>query len=401
MQKRPQSTRAFTVEHVDGLARAGTLHLPHGPVRTPVFMPVGTQATVKGLTNAQMTDGDGLDLDICLANTYHLGLRPGGDALEALGGIHTFSRWPRNVLTDSGGFQMVSLLQFSQVTEHGVHFQSPVDGSAMLLTPERSMELQNQIGADIIMALDDVVPATATDAARFAEATERTIRWLDRCIRAHRRPQQQLLFGIVQGGLDTSLRQRCLQQIVQRPLPGYAIGGLAGGEEKRQFWRVVQQCTATLPPDRPRYCMGVGYPADLLVCVALGVDMFDCVYPARTARFGSALVDGPAPGVLKVRAADMAADYRPLSADCPQRCCRAYSRAYLHVLAARDASVVAQLLTLHNVAYLTRLMRRARQAIAEGDFPSWVQRWFRQQYPQHDYPNWVCEALAAAGLPLP
>lgn len=379
-------------------ARAATLHLPHGSVRTPVFMPVGTQATVKGLTADQMAGAE-LDLDIVLANTYHLGLRPGGDALAALGGIHHFSRWPRNVLTDSGGFQMVSLLRFARVTERGVHFQSPVDGSRTLLTPERSVELQNQIGADVIMALDDVVPSTAADPARFEEATHRTLRWLDRCAAAHRRPREQHLFGIVQGGLDARLRDICLRGLVQRDLPGYAIGGLAGGEDKAAFWRVVEQCAAALPAHKPRYCMGVGYPADLLVCVALGVDMFDSVYPARTARFGTALVDGRG-GALKIKSSQAAGDHRPIADDCPCACCQKYSRAYLNALMARDATVAGELLTLHNVSYLTRLMRGARAAIADGEFERFVGRWFLAQHPERDYPNWVRDALAAARVSL-
>ncbi|KAF6002727.1 Queuine tRNA-ribosyltransferase catalytic subunit 1 [Cyanidiococcus yangmingshanensis] len=387
----------FALQANDGDARAGVLHLGHGPVRTPVFMPVGTQATVKSVTSDQLAD---LDLDIILANTFHLGLRPGGETLSALGGVHTFANWPRNVLTDSGGFQMVSLLQLATISEEGVHFQSPVDGAQVLLTPELSIRLQNQIGADIIMALDDVVPTTASDPERFKEATARTIRWLDRCIAAHTRPREQLLFGIVQGGLDTELRCHCLNELATRDLPGYAIGGLAGGEEKDKFWRVVRQCTQLLPREKPRYCMGVGYPEDLLVCVALGVDMFDCVYPARTARFGSALVDGPAPGILKVRSAGMFADSRPIEPQCPCECCRHYSRAYLHVLMNRDPAVVGHVLTVHNISYLTRLMRSAREAIFTGSFANYLQRWFARRYPSGAYPNWVRDALATCGVGL-
>jgi queuine tRNA-ribosyltransferase len=360
-------------------------------------MPVGTQATVKSLTADQLAD---LDLDIILANTFHLGLRPGGETLSALGGVHTFANWPRNVLTDSGGFQMVSLLQLATISEEGVRFQSPVDGSQMLLTPELSIKLQNQIGADIIMALDDVVPTTASVPERFREATARTIRWLDRCIAAHSRPREQLLFGIVQGGLDAGLRRYCLDELAARDLPGYAIGGLAGGEEKDKFWRVVRQCTLRLPHEKPRYCMGVGYPEDILVCVALGVDMFDCVYPARTARFGSALVDGPAPGILKVRSASMFADARPIEPECPCECCRHYSRSYLHVLMNRDPAVVGHLLTVHNLCYLTRLMRGAREAIFSASYPEYLQKWFAKKYPGGAYPNWVREALAACGVTL-
>ena len=217
-------------------ARASLLSLPHGPVETPVFMPVGTQGTIKGLTSDQIHD---IGCQIILGNTYHLSNRPGANVVEELGGIHGFMNFDKNVLTDSGGFQMVSLVKLSSVTEEGVTFQSPVDGSMMLLTPEKSIHLQNQIGADIIMMLDDVVSSVATDHARFVEATQRTIRWLDRCIAAHQNPSDQNLFGIVQGGLDPDLRDYSLTETLKRDsfLPGYAIGGISGGEEKNKFWK--------------------------------------------------------------------------------------------------------------------------------------------------------------------
>ncbi|ETV99775.1 queuine tRNA-ribosyltransferase, variant [Aphanomyces invadans] len=279
------------VLHTHDRARACDLHLPHGTVHTPIFMPVGTQGTIKGITAEQMALPP-IDCKILLANTYHLALRPGTELLKDVGGLHDFMGWQRNILTDSGGFQMVSLLELAQITEVGVEFQSPVDGTTMLLTPEMSITHQNNIGADIIMALDDVAPSTIQDDARFLEATERTLRWIDRCIAAHKRPESQNLFGIVQGGLDTKpggLRERCIQGLIDRNLPGYAIGGLAGGEDKTSFWTVVALCAERLPANKPRYLMGVGYPVDLVVCSALGVDMFDCVYPTRTGRFGTAI----------------------------------------------------------------------------------------------------------------
>ncbi|EKX51466.1 hypothetical protein GUITHDRAFT_85003 [Guillardia theta CCMP2712] len=251
-------------------------------------MPVGTMAAVKGLTVDEL---EALDVPIILGNTYHLALRPGTELLDELGGLHDFMGWRRSILTDSGGFQMVSLLKLANITEEGVTFQSPSDGSQMLLTPEKSIQLQNEIGADIIMALDDVVSSTTPDPERVQEAMHRTLRWIDRCIAAHKKPDKQNLFGIVQGGLDLDLRATCCHELIKRNLPGYAIGGLSGGEAKDEFWKVVLCCTKLLPPNKPRYCMGVGYPIDLVVCVALGVDMFDCVYPARTARFGVALTD--------------------------------------------------------------------------------------------------------------
>lgn len=376
-------------------ARAGTLHLPHHSALTPMFMPVGTQASIKGLAPSQLLD-PAVDAQLILANTYHVGLRPGGDIVREMGGIHQFMKWPRAVLTDSGGFQMVSLLRFSTVTEQGVHFQSPVDGTEMLLTPERSIAIQNDIGADIIMALDDVVSSTTTG-PRVEEACHRTLRWIDRCIAAHANKRIQSLFGIVQGGLDMRLRQVCCRGLVEKNLPGYAIGGLSGGEEKDVFWKVVNQCTDMLPSDKPRYCMGVGYPEDIIVCVALGADMFDCVYPARTARFGTALVPS---GLLKIRNASMATDWRPIQDDCECHTCANYSRAYLHLLSPKDSSIGAQLLTLHNIAYLTRLTNKARQAIIDGRFEQFVQQFMLNLYPNKEYPKWSYDALTFAGVKL-
>jgi queuine tRNA-ribosyltransferase len=287
----------FEVLATDGRARATRLTFTRGEraCLTPMFMPVGTQGSLKGLTSQQLCD---LECQVVLGNTYHLANRPGTEVLRASGGLAQFMHYTRGgTLTDSGGFQMVSLLDLADISEEGVTFQSPVDGQQMLLTPEKSMQIQNDIGADIIMALDDVVSSVAADDERFEEATHRTIRWIDRCIAAHANPRKQALFGIVQGGLDARLRKLCMDGLLKRDkdLPGYAIGGLAGGEEKSAFCKVVSQCAAALPNDKPRYVMGVGYPLDLVLCTALGADMYDCVYPSRTARFGTALVpDGRA-----------------------------------------------------------------------------------------------------------
>ncbi|TYZ64046.1 hypothetical protein PybrP1_011904 [[Pythium] brassicae (nom. inval.)] len=345
-------------------ARASVLTLPHGAVRTPVFMPVGTQGAIKGLTAEQMALAP-IDCEILLANTYHLALRPGTELLADLGGIHEFMQWPRNVLTDSGGFQM------------------------------------NRIGADIIMALDDVVSSVVGDSARFQEATARTVRWLDRCVAAHAHPARQNLFGIVQGGLDVSdggLRDQCLDALIARDLPGYAIGGLAGGESKDAFWRVVAKCARRLPEHKPRYLMGVGYPLDLVVCSALGVDMYDCVYPTRTARFGTAIVPS---GLLKLKAPQFELDERPLDATCECFVCQQYSRAFLRLMLKKDESGIgAQLLTFHNVAYMLALMRRMRQAIIDGRFEPFVQQFMLQQFPARDYPQWAVDALTEAEIEL-
>ncbi|RYY32282.1 tRNA guanosine(34) transglycosylase Tgt, partial [archaeon] len=386
------------VDALNGRARALTVELPHGPLRTPVFMPVGTQGTIKGLTTAELQLPP-LDCDIILGNTYHLGNRPGGDPLERLGGLHEFMRWPRNILTDSGGFQMVSLLALAEITEEGVTFASPVDGSKMLLTPEQSIQLQNQIGSDIMMALDDVVDSKTVDDERFKEACYRTLRWIDRCISAHGRPTEQNLFGIVQGGLDVSpggLRDICLEGMIKRDanLPGYAIGGLAGGEEKEAFWQVVNHCTARLPPAKPLYLMGVGYPLDIVVCSALGVDMYDCVYPTRTARFGTALVHS---GLLKLKHTSMATDMSPLDSTCSCYVCKTYTRSYLHLLAKTDSNA-PQLLSYHNVAYMMRLVREMRAAIQAGQYADYVRAFVANMFPvAEEVPSWVVRACEAAG----
>eukprot|EP00708_Paratrimastix_pyriformis_P003362 GAFH01002136.1.p1 GENE.GAFH01002136.1~~GAFH01002136.1.p1 ORF type:complete len:393 (+),score=113.58 GAFH01002136.1:64-1179(+) len=338
-----------------------------------------------------------LDVDLILGNTYFLSLRPGGEAMEKLGGLHKFASWRRAMLTDSGGFQMVSLLDLSELTEEGVSFISPVDGTRMLLTPEKSIQIQNQIGADVMMALDDVV-SSLTTGPRVEEAMHRTIRWLDRCYAAHKRPTEQNLFAIVQGGLDPRLRTMCMAEMKKRDghIPGYAIGGLSGGEDKNLFWRVVHQCTSELPQNKPRYLMGVGYPLDLLVCSALGVDMFDCVYPCRTARFGTALADCPG-GVIHLRSDKFALSKEPIDAQCHCMVCHEYTMGRLHQLACHEGG--AELITMHNIAYQMRHMQRIRDAIKGGTFPDLVRYFIRTLHPKGDLPTWAKDALEAAGLP--
>lgn len=293
---------------------------------------------------------------------------------------------------------MVSLLKLARITEEGVLFQSPRDGSEMLLTPEKSIELQNAIGADIIMQLDDVV-ATLTTGPRVEEAMERTIRWLDRCIAAHSRPKEQNLFPIVQGGTDLSLRSRCIEALVSRNMPGYAIGGLSGGEDKDTFWRVVLHCTERLPRDRPIYCMGVGYAVDLVVCMALGVDMFDCVYPTRTARFGTAITRF---GNLPLRQAKYKDDYGAIEEGCTCFTCKTYTRAFLHKIVARE-TVGCHLLTIHNIAFQLRLMSDARASIKEGQFPEFIRSFLANWYHSTEtlaYPKWILEACSAVNIIL-
>ncbi|GBB95501.1 hypothetical protein RclHR1_02550013 [Rhizophagus clarus] len=374
-------------------ARVGLLTLPHGPVDTPVFMPVGTQGTLKGLTPKQLEE---LNCQIMLNNTYHLGLRPGQELIEELGGSHKFQNWNRNLLTDSGGFQMVSLLKLARITEEGVEFQSPHDGTTMLLTPEHSMSLQNSIGADIIMQLDDVV-SSLTTGPRVEEAMHRSIRWLDRCINSHKKPETQNLFAIIQGGLNIDLRKKCIEEMVKRDTPGYAIGGLSGGEEKDIFWKIVSFSTDMLPKNKPIYCMGVGYAEDLVVCSALGVDMYDCVFPTRTARFGNALTSK---GPLNLKSTKFAQDFEPIEKDCNCLTCKKYTRAYIHMHATRE-TVGCHLITLHNVSYQLRLMNSIRQAILNDEFPSFIQRFFKELFGGKDnYPIWAVNALKSVNIEL-
>jgi queuine tRNA-ribosyltransferase len=297
---------------------------------------------------------------------------------------------------------MVSLLELAQITEEGVRFQSPIDGTSMLLTPEESIRCQNEIGADIIMQLDDVVSSVSTDQERFAEATARSVRWLDRCIAAHTRKHDQNLFAIIQGGLDVSpggLRDQCLKEMIARDTPGYAIGGLAGGEDKDSFWRVVAHCAAALPPNKPRYLMGVGYTLDLLVCVCLGVDMFDCVFPTRTARFGVALVWE---GSVKLKMHCYVQDRRPISEQCSCQTCRNYTRAYLHSLLKTNSPLAAQLITIHNICHMLTFMRDLRNSIVAGTeaLHTFVNDYLRANFTSDTLPQWVRDALVVADVPV-
>ncbi|KAK6389681.1 hypothetical protein LTR81_027011 [Elasticomyces elasticus] len=383
-------------------ARAAVLTLPHGKVQLPMFMPVATQASLKGLTPKQLEE---TSCRLCLNNTYHLGLKPGQKTLDAIGGAHKLQSWPHNILTDSGGFQMVSLLELAQVTEEGVRFLSPHDGTPMLLTPEHSISLQNSIGSDIIMQLDDVIATTSPDHARIEEAMHRSVRWLDRCIEAHEKPDSQNLFCIIQGGLDLELRKECCKEMVARDTPGIAIGGLSGGEAKAEYCKVVDTCTDLLPDHKPRYVMGVGYPEDIVVSTALGADMFDCVWPTRTARFGNAITNS---GVFNLKNAAYAYDFRPVDEGCTCTCCRPPSegglgitRAYIHHTAAKETAG-AHLLSIHNVHYLLDLVRRAREAIIEQRYPAFAKDYFNTLYAgqTEKYPRWAVDALMGVGVDI-
>lgn len=347
----------FELLATDGAARRGRLHTTHGLVETPVFMPVGTQATVKGLTPQQVRDAGA---QIILGNTYHLTLRPGDDIIAELGGLHRFMAWERPILTDSGGFQIYSLAPTRKIDDRAAVFRSHIDGSLVDLTPERAVGIQENLGSDIAMCLDECPPhATPPDYLRVA--VERTIRWAERCQAAHRRGDQAL-FAIVQGGTDLDLRARCARELTAMDFPGYALGGFSVGETETQMLAALGPTAALLPANKPRYLMGVGTPRDLLAGVRAGIDMFDCVLPTRNGRNAGAFTDE---GEVRIRNACHKRDSRPLESCCPCYVCRHFSRAYLHHLFLAKEMLGPTLLSLHNVAFYCRLMAETRQAIEE------------------------------------
>jgi queuine tRNA-ribosyltransferase len=350
----------FEVVATDGAARVGRLETPHGVVETPVFMPVGTQATVKGLTPQQLRDAGAR---ILLGNTYHLALRPGDGLIAELGGLHRFMAWDGPILTDSGGFQVYSLALCRRITDHAAVFRSHIDGTLLELTPERSVAIQENLGSDIAMCLDECPPA-GTSPAYLREAVRRTILWAERCRRAHRRPDQAL-FGIVQGGTDLELRASCAAALTRLDFPGHALGGFSVGESPEQMLAALVPSAALLQADRPRYLMGVGRPQDVLAGIAAGIDLFDCVLPTRNGRNASAFT---AEGPLRLRNARHRRDPAPLESGCPCATCQQFSRAYLHHLFLAKEMLGPVLLSLHNVAFYCRLMAEARQAIREGRF---------------------------------
>lgn len=350
----------FEVRHVEASARCGILVTPHGVVDTPVFMPVGTQATVKGLTPEQVASSGAT---IILANTYHLALRPGSELIAALGGLHSFMQWHGPILTDSGGFQIYSLAPTREISDHAAVFRSHIDGALLELTPERAVAIQEELGADIAMCLDECPPAD-TPRGYLETAVHRTLHWAERCRSAHRR-RDQALFAIVQGGTDLELRSRCAESLVALDFPGYALGGFSVGETQSQMVVALAPTAALLPANKPRYLMGVGRPEDILAAVACGVDMFDCVLPTRNGRNASAFTDF---GQLRIRNACHKRDQAPLESGCECYTCAHFSRAYLHHLFLADEMLGPSLLSLHNLAFYCRLMSRARAAIAAGRF---------------------------------
>ncbi|MFL5241798.1 MAG: tRNA guanosine(34) transglycosylase Tgt [Gemmataceae bacterium] len=351
---------SFSLLQTDGLARLGRLQTTHGPVETPVFMPVGTQATVKGLTPEQVRDAGAT---ILLGNTYHLTLRPGDEVVAAMGGLHRFMHWDGPIVTDSGGFQVYSLAKIRRLDDRGVSFRSHIDGSLLDLTPEKAVQIQENLGSDIAMCLDECPPHEAS-ADVMRGAVERTLLWAKRCHDAHRRGDQ-VLFAIVQGGTDLGLRTYCAEGLVALDFPGYALGGFSVGESANQMTAALGPCAALLPTGKPRYLMGVGRPQDILAGIASGIDMFDCVLPTRNGRNAFAFTAG---GPLRLRNACHKRDPARLQSDCLCYTCRHFSRAYIHHLFQADEMLGPTLLSLHNVAFYCRMMAEARQAIAAGRF---------------------------------
>jgi queuine tRNA-ribosyltransferase len=352
------SAGEFTLEAGDGDARAGRLTTAHGELETPVFMPVGTRATVKAVDPRELEQ---LGAQIILGNTYHLHFRPGAELIGELGGLHRFMGWERPILTDSGGFQVFSLAQTRKIDAHGVTFRSVYDGTEARFTPELAMAVQAELGSDIAMAFDECAPAGAPR-SDLEHAVERTSRWAERCVAAPR-PAGQLRFGIVQGGTDLELRSRSAGQLTALPFDGYAIGGLSVGEERELMFDVTASSAALLPVARPRYFMGIGDPEGILRVIAAGIDMFDCVLPTRLGRTGSATTWE---GRLNLRNARFARDPRPLDEDCPCPACTRFSRAYIRHLINQQELLGLRLLSLHNLRFLLDLTAGARAAIERG-----------------------------------
>ena len=356
-------------------ARAGIIHTPHGSFPTPIFMPVGTQASVKGVSPDELRD---LGAGIILSNTYHLFLRPGMDLIREAGGLHKFMHWDRAILTDSGGFQVFSLGDLRKITEEGVTFRSHIDGSKKFLSPEVSMEVQMALGSDIVMAFDECVPYPA-DYDYAKKSTERTIRWLKRCKEAMTAPNQGL-FGIVQGGMYKELREWSARETTAMDLPGYAVGGLSVGEPKELMYEMLEYSTSLLPQDKPRYLMGVGTPDCLVEGVQRGIDMFDCVYPTRVARNGMAMTWT---GRLVMKNAQFTHDHHVLEEGCGCYACRnGYTRAYIRHLVRAGEIFGLRLLSLHNLYFLQEFMRRMRQAILDDRFTEFRSDFFNH-YQMH------------------
>ena len=359
------STTPFTFDLIaqDGNARAGVFHTPHGDIPTPIFAPVGTQATVKSLTQQHLKE---LDAKLILSNTYHLYLRPGDDLIAEMGGLHQFMSWNGPILTDSGGFQVYSLSNTRKVDEEGVTFKSYIDGSTHRFTPERSVEIQENLGADIIMAFDEC--AEPYDYEYSKAAMHRTHRWAERCLNAKKR-SDQALFGIVQGGVFPDLREESAKYITEFDFPGNAIGGLSVGETKQEMHDMLEVVNNILPENKPRYLMGVGTPQDLVNCIRRGVDIFDCVLPTRLARHNAAMTDN---GRMNMMNAKYSRDEKPISETCTCYTCLHHSRAYIRHLIQANEMLSGTLLSIHNIHTLLNLARNLRNAIIQNEFDAFA-----------------------------
>jgi queuine tRNA-ribosyltransferase len=365
------SHMSFEIAATDGKARTGKMNFPRGEVTTPAFMPVGTYGTVKGLTPEQVR---GTGADILLGNTFHLMLRPGTETINAHGDLHDFIGWDRPILTDSGGFQVFSLGEMRKINEDGVTFSSPVDGAKIFLGPESAIDVQHALGSDIIMVFDECTPYPATrEQAR--ESMELSMRWAGRCKEAHGE-HQSALFGIVQGGMYSDLREESLAGLVELGFDGYALGGLSVGEPKNEMREVIQHCGALLPAEKPRYLMGVGTPQDIVYAVTQGIDMFDCVMPTRNARNAHLFTSK---GLLRLRNKRFRQDTKPLDENCRCYTCQNFSRAYLHHLDKCREMLGAQLNTIHNLHYYQDLMAGLRDAIARGELADFVAKFEEEQ----------------------
>ena len=366
---------SYHIEATDNLSRTGTFHTPHGEIATPVFAPVGTQATVKSLTPRQIEE---TGASLVLSNTYHLYLRPGADLVAELGGLHEFMQWPKPMLTDSGGFQVFSLSDMRKIDEEGVTFKSHIDGSMHRFTPESSITIQEKLGADIIMAFDEC--SDPNDHVYSHRAMERTHKWLDRCIAAKTRGDQAH-FGIIQGGIDPTLRAESAQYVSSKNLPGIAIGGLSVGESKLEMYTTLDMLNPFLPMDKPRYLMGVGTPEDLLNGILRGIDVFDCVLPTRLARHQAAFTHD---GRINLMNSKYSRDRNPIDDACDCYTCRTFTRAYLRHLIVAKEMLASSLISIHNIRFLISLMEKSRKAIRDQKFKDFAQTFLERYLPEKE-----------------
>ena len=369
--KQPITYELLHVDKSTG-ARRGIVHTPHGDIQTPIFMPVGTQATVKSMTPEELKEE--VKAQIILSNTYHLYLRPGHEIVKEAGGLHKFMNWDRPILTDCGGFQVFSLSDLRQISEEGVEFKSHLDGSKHMFTPEKVMEIENALGADIIMSFDECCPYPSTY-EYTKNSMERTTRWAKRCIKAHARPDEQGLFGIIQGGFFKDLREKSAKDLIELDLPGYAIGGISVGEPKEEFLDILRFTTPLMPENKPRYLMGVGTPDYLIEAAMAGIDMCDCVLPTRIARNGTAMTSH---GKVVVRNATYERDWGPLDPECDCYTCKNYTRAYIRHLVKANEILGVRLLSIHNLRFLTRLMERIRTEIENDNLANFKEEFYKK-----------------------